>query len=198
MPLDNRLNFIVLAGPNGSGKSTFFARHLAKWNLPFVNPDEIAKELGLSDPAQAAFRAFREANVRRKQLLKDGRSFVTEGIRPDPELLREASALGFFTRVIFVCTEAPVINVRRVAFRVAHGGHHIEPKAVEARYHRALESLPEAAALADQLILFDNSVRLRPHRLIARFDHGRVASLRRDVPLWANKVFAQEFEAFRD
>ena len=54
MPLDTRLNFIVLAGPNGSGKSTFFARHLAKWNLPFVNPDEIAKELGLSDPAQAA------------------------------------------------------------------------------------------------------------------------------------------------
>ncbi len=192
-----RPELVVLAGPNGSGKSTFYAHRLAKWNLPFINPDEIAKELALSDPAQAAFRAFREAISRRSQLLSEGRSFATEGIRPDPGLLKEAAAQGYLTRVVFVCTEAPGLNVDRVAYRVTQGGHHVEPKAVEARYHRALESLPEAVALAQQLLLFDNSARFQRHRLIARFSNGRLASLRRDPPQWATRVFSQEFESFR-
>ena len=50
-------NLIFLAGPNGSGKSTFFDRRLAKWNLAFVNPDVIAKEIAPEDPSGAAFRA---------------------------------------------------------------------------------------------------------------------------------------------
>ena len=197
LPLDSRLNLVALVGPNGSGKSTFFRRFLAKWNLPFVNPDEIAKQLGLADPTQAAFRAFREATKRRNQLLADGRSFVTEGIRPDPGFLKEAAAKGWFTRVLFVCTNAPAINIDRVAYRVEHGGHHVDPKAVEARYYRSLESLPEAAAIASQLILFDNTARSQPHRFIARFQSGGLVSLRRNPPAWAIGVFAKEFEAFR-
>ena len=72
----------AIMGPNGSGKSTFYAHLLSKWKLPFINPDEIAKDLALSDPAQAAFRAFREATSRRNQLLSEGRSFVTEAFGP--------------------------------------------------------------------------------------------------------------------
>jgi len=39
----------ILAGPNGSGKSTLYRKLIGKYktlsNLPFVNPDDIAKEL---------------------------------------------------------------------------------------------------------------------------------------------------------
>lgn len=194
---ERRTELVVLAGPNGSGKSTVFQTFLAKWNLPFVNPDEIAKTLAPGDPNQVAFRAFREAMARRVQLLDARQSFVTEGIRPDPALLRDAAARGYFTRVVFVCMESPELNVRRVALRVSQGGHNIPSKTVEARYPRALESLPEAVRLADQLILVDNSVRLRAPRVVARFQSGRLVSLRRNPPAWAVGVFAKEFEEFR-
>ena len=81
---------MVLAGPNGSGKSTFFDRRLSKWNLPFVNPDVIAKEIAPQDPSGAALRASRIADDQRRQFLEGGISFVTEGIRPDAKLLRDA------------------------------------------------------------------------------------------------------------
>ena len=165
-------NLIVLAGPNGSGKSTFFDRHLAKWKLVFVNPDIIAKQIAPEDPSGAAFRATRIAEEQRRGFLESGQSFITEGIRPDLKLLIEAKDRGYFTRVVFVCLNSPEINVSRVVHRVSEGGHSVPLGAVVARYPRALNSLPEAAQIADQLLLVDNSERLRPHRFIARFDKG--------------------------
>ena len=190
-------NLIFLAGPNGSGKSTFFDRRLAKWNLTFVNPDLIAKEIDPADPSGAAFRANAITKAQRMRLLESGESFVTEGIRPDLKLIEEAKKRGYYTRVIFVCVKSPALNVTRVKLRVSEGGHSVPLGAVVARYPRALESLPEAAQIADQLLLVDNTERLRPHRLIARFDKGKVASLSASVPLWATRVFGKEFDQFR-
>ena len=87
-------NLIFLAGPNGSGKSTFFDRRLAKWNLTFVNPDLIAKEIDPADPSGAAFRANAITKAQRMRLLESGESFVTEGIRPDLKLIEEAKKRG--------------------------------------------------------------------------------------------------------
>ena len=188
---------MVLAGPNGSGKSTFFDRRLSKWNLPFVNPDVIAKEIAPQDPSGAALRASRIADDQRRQFLEGGISFVTEGIRPDAKLLRDAKDRGYFTRVIFVCLDSPDLNVSRVMLRVLQGGHSVPEDAIVARYDRSLKSLPEAAQIADQLLLFDNSNYLRPHRLIARFTQGKLATLRNIVPFWANSVFSKEFSQFR-
>ncbi len=188
---------MVLAGPNGSGKSTLFDRHLAKWGLPFVNPDIIAKEIAPLDPSGAALRAARIADDQRKKLLDQGIAFVTEGIRPDPKLLKEAKDRGYFTRVVFVCVHSPDLNVSRVALRVSQGGHSVPEDAIVARYDRALKSLPEAALVADQVLLVDNSVRLHRHRLVARFSYGKLVTLRNNVPPWAESVFATEFEQFR-
>ena len=124
---------MVLAGPNGSGKSTLFDRHLAKWNLRFVNPGTIAKEIAPLDPSAAALRAARIADDQRKDLLEQGISFVTEGIRPDPKLIKEAKDRGYFTRVVFVCVNSPDLNVARVALRVSLGGHSVPEDAIVAR-----------------------------------------------------------------
>ncbi len=190
-------NFVVLAGPNGSGKSTFFAQRLAKWKLPFINPDVIAKEIAPLDPSGAALRVSRIADSKRRELLAQGASFVTEGIRPDPKLVDEAKARGYFTRVVFVCVSSPNLNVLRVRLRILQGGHSVPEDAIVARYARALQSLPQMSQLADQLLLFDNSDPARPHRLIARFSHGRLVTLRNVIPSWANSVFAKEFAQFR-
>ena len=127
-------NLIFLAGPNGSGKSTFFDRPLAKWNLAFVNPDVIAKQIAPEDPSGATFRANAITKAQRIRLLESGESFVTEGIRPDLKLIEEAKKRGYYTRVIFVCVKSPTINVTRGKLRVSEGGHSVPLGAVVARY----------------------------------------------------------------
>lgn len=174
----------MLAGPNGSGKSTFFAKRLAKWNVPFVNPDVIAKEIAPQDPAGAALRAARIAEDQRRQFLDEHVSFITEGIRPDPKLLIDAKNRGYLTRVVFVCVESPDLNVSRVRLRVLQGGHSVPEDAIVARYDRSLKSLPEAVQIADQVLLFDNSNSYLPHRLIARFQQGNLTTLRNIIPTW--------------
>lgn len=155
MPIEQRpANLVVLAGPNGSGKTTFFERYLAKWNIPFINPDVIAKQMAPQDPAGIALRAARVAESE-ERFLTTGQSFINEGIRPDPNLLKEARERSFCTRVIFICVESPELNASRVIHGLAQGGHLVPLEATAARYDRALNSLAEAAQLADQLLLVD-------------------------------------------
>ena len=79
----------ILAGPNGSGKSTLYRKLIGKYKtlskLPFVNPDDIAKEIfgdflpnGSNESNQKMLRAGKEAIRRRKQFLHDGISFGFE------------------------------------------------------------------------------------------------------------------------
>lgn len=188
---------ILLCGPNGSGKSSLFERYLAKWGLHFVNPDVIAAKLSGDQSGDLAFRAAKIASRERQELIEAKKSFVTEGIRFDPDLIRLGHEHGYRVRCIFVCLESPDMNIGRVLHRVARGGHPIPLGAIAARYARALESAKLAQSLADQLFLVDNSRRERPHRLIARFNQGRLVSLRRTVPGWAQRTFQNEFDEYR-
>jgi predicted ABC-type ATPase len=80
---------------------------------------------------------------------------------------------------------------------VLKGGHSVPEDAIVARYHRSLKSLPEAVQIADQLLMFDNSSAVRTHRLIARFQQGKLVKLRDIIPAWAESVFGAEFSHFR-
>jgi predicted ABC-type ATPase len=104
---------------------------------------------------------------------------------------------GFFVRVIFVCVESPDMNIGRVLLRVAQGGHEVPLSAIPLRYERSLASIPGAVRIADQALLFDNSVRHQPHRLNASFKRGELVAARRAVPDWAQRVFGAEFDRFR-
>ncbi|MDQ2901866.1 MAG: hypothetical protein M3Y07_19015 [Acidobacteriota bacterium] len=196
-PAVDRPNLVILAGPNGSGKSTLFDLYIRKWSMPFVNRDVIAKGLNLENPDSAALRALRIAAVRQKEFFERRESFVTESIRPDPELIRGAQALGYKTRVIFICLQLPDLNVARVANRVSHGGHSVPVNAILKRYDRALAGLVETIPLVEQLLVFDNSIHKRAPRFLARFKNGELVSLRRNAPGWANRTFGPIFDDFR-
>ncbi|MCC5805797.1 MAG: AAA family ATPase [Opitutales bacterium] len=67
---------VMLAGPNGAGKSTFFARNLAETRLPYINADDISRDiLGDSRPA-AATKAARIAESLRQKMVEAGSSFI--------------------------------------------------------------------------------------------------------------------------
>ncbi|HRI49822.1 MAG TPA: hypothetical protein PLW65_06535 [Pseudomonadota bacterium] len=60
-------------------------------------------------------------------------------------------------RLVYVTTESPDINVKRVAVRVAKGGHDVPEDKIRKRWRESMDNLPWFAARADRLVVADNS-----------------------------------------
>jgi predicted ABC-type ATPase len=101
------------------------------------------------------------------------------------QLLEEARAAGFKVAVYFVATQSVDLNVRRVQQRVALGGHNVPNDKIRERYPRTLALLPAAIALADEVVLFDNSFG-KPAVIRPFFRRsGARVTLQPPVPNWA-------------
>jgi predicted ABC-type ATPase len=151
----------MIAGPNGSGKTTL-TDQLRRSGVDlgrYINPDEIAKTLTGSYRDRVR-EAQAIADRERAQCLETQESFSFETVMSHPskvELLGLAKAKGFKVAVYFVATESVDLNVGRVRQRVALGGHDVPENKIRERYPRTLAQLPAAIAMADEVVLFDNS-----------------------------------------
>ena len=88
----------LLAGGNGAGKSTFYHIRLAPLGIPFVNADQVAKELFPDAPEAHSYMAARVAAEMRETLLKQGRSFCFETVFSHVskiDFVAQAKALGY-------------------------------------------------------------------------------------------------------
>jgi len=122
----------ILAGPNGSGKSTLYRKLIGKYktlsNLPFVNPDDIAKEFfgdflpnGSNESNRKMLKAGKEAITRRKQFLHDGISFgfeTTFSGNSEKKLIDNALKQGYELYIVYIALSDPLLNVQRVRARV--------------------------------------------------------------------------------
>jgi predicted ABC-type ATPase len=193
---------VMIAGPNGSGKSTL-TRGLLAAGVDLgvhVNPDDIAATLSGSYDDRVS-DAQRIADRMRQECIRDRRSFSFETVMSHPSkiaVMHEARDAGFATRLYFVATEDPVVNVNRVAQRVSLGGPSVPKGKIVARYARTLALLPEAIRTVEAAVLFDNtshrsSVAPSAIRLVARFldpsDRG-VAELHPPTPDWVSRTVA--------
>jgi predicted ABC-type ATPase len=151
----------------------------------YINADDIAAKLRGSYVDRVR-RAQILAEEQRQACLADGCSFTFETVMSHPsklELMRQAKGLGYRIILYFVATDDPDLNIRRVAQRVALGGHDVPADRVLARYHRTLGLLAEASAIADETALFDNTQIVRPAnaatglRLVGRRVDGVVTIL---------------------
>jgi len=100
------------------------------------------------------------ADFIRHKLLSDGTSFTFETVMSSQdkvEFLCKAQKSGFRTYLYFVATEDPEINVSRVQYRVATGGHSVPKDKIISRYYRSLSLLSQAVACSDRAYVFDNS-----------------------------------------
>jgi predicted ABC-type ATPase len=96
----------------------------------------------------------------RHQLLSTGISFTFETVMSSPDkvlFLQKAQQAGFRTYLYFVATEDPEINIARVKYRVATGGHPVPEDKIRQRYTRSLALLDKAVTFADRAYIFDNS-----------------------------------------
>src|SRR6266511_3122754 len=122
-PLDARPIVVAVAGPNGAGKTTFYAAHLERVGLRFVNADDLARELEVD-----AYEAAEVAKQLREVLVTQGESFVFETVFSDPvgdklEFLRRASTRGYTVVLCFIGLDSPDLCDERVAMGVRSEEH---------------------------------------------------------------------------
>jgi len=162
----------VFGGANGSGKSTLIRSISPPGEL--VNADEFARLLDPYHPELAAIAAGRRVIERLGELIKGRQSFHWETTLSSHQALHfmsKARAADFQINLVFVLLEDPKLNVARVQSRVANGGHGVPKDVILRRYDKSLQRLPQAMALADGVIIYDNTHR-NDVRTLYRVDRG--------------------------
>ena len=155
-----RSRYTILGGPNGAGKSTTFAR-LKDWGYrsgTFLNPDDIAKELNVPEPARAV-AAGRETLRRSRAWMASRKSFVRESTLSSREVVRSAEAerdAGYQVTLIFVGLNKLSATKNRVRIRSRSGGHAIPVRDQERCFLRSFDNAPRVAAIADEAYFLDN------------------------------------------
>lgn len=123
----------------------------------------------------------------RQQLLKTKRSFSFETVMSDAnkiEFLKKGKRKGFTIYLYFFATEDPIININRVALRVAQQGHPVDASTIEKRYYKSLHNLKSAISVSDRAYLFDNSGEVSI--LFAEITNGKEVEIKdaENVPDW--------------
>ncbi len=161
---------VVIAGPMGAGKTTFYDAHL-KEAFPTLIPP-------ISHQREAA--------------LREQRSFAVEDLVVDTELLESARDAGYATKVVFISTEDPNLNVGRILVRMSHGGQAVPLNTIPESYEQSMKSLPEARKHADDVLVYDNTPDAKGHRLVARFSAGELIKTTPTPPDWLREVLGRE------
>ena len=161
-------HLFLLAGPNGAGKSTSAPRVLsgARRVDEFVNADVIQKEEGVSE-IEAGRRTLARlaALAAARSDIAFETTLASRGLLPR---IREMQSAGYLCHLIFCWLPSADMAVRRVARRVAAGGHAIPEDVIRRRYERGLENLFRKYLFAvDSWQLVDNTG-APPGRLIAQ------------------------------
>lgn len=145
---------ICICGPNGAGKSTLSRSIAVRENLLIIDPDQLAAE-GLSPIA-----AGKAASQMARLFLSKGISFVRESTLTahfDFALMAEAKQKGYTVELVYIQLASPELALKRIAARVARGGHDVPVNDVIRRFKRSLDNLPKAIELADRVKILENS-----------------------------------------
>lgn len=197
---------VVLAGVNGAGKSSVAGAAILDHGGAFYNPDATAREFRDSNPAltveQANAAAWELGRRGLEQALANGEFFALEttlGARTIPAMLRAGARQGAEVHVLYVGLASPEQHLRRVANRVAAGGHDIPEEKIRERFDTSRQHLIGLLPFLASLRVYDNSREANPNdgktptpMLLLHMTGGQVVShapLSR-IPSWAKPILA--------
>ena len=190
----SRKQLWLLAGGNGAGKTTFYRTQLQPLRMPFVNADDIAREVFPGQEIERSYEAARLAEEMRAQLLRAGQSFCAETVFSHPskiDFVAAARGLGYETILVFVHVSTVSLNQARVHQRVGEGGHAVPMDKIASRIPRTLKNIRRALPLFDEVRLLDNSSASRPFELIATVKNGVLIDAMDPLPAWAAELLGQ-------
>ena len=136
----------IIAGPNGAGKTTFIKRFAPRELalLDFINADEIARGLSPFAPERAQFEAGRLVLTRFRHFISEQRDFVLETTlsgKTYRRLFERAKAAGYSIQLDYLMLPTVEHSRRRVARRVASGGHNVPDGDLQRRFKVSLQNL---------------------------------------------------------
>jgi predicted ABC-type ATPase len=182
----------LVVGINGAGKTTFYEEFLRpRLDAEFVNADAIARARWGDAAVDHAYEAGKLAEIRRRELIAEKRSFIAETVFSHPsklDLVRDLIAAGYRVHLFYVHVPLKLAE-RRVATRVALGGHDVPAQKLRSRYPRVISGLLRAIPLVERAYLYDNSRGDRLHRHVMTFADGRLVRLVADPPRWVGQLF---------
>lgn len=155
---------LIIAGPNGAGKTTFARTYLAPLyrTVRFLNADHIAAGLSPFSPEMSAIRAGRIMLEEIDACVQKGLSFAVETTLSGKLYLRHIRAWraqGYTVTLFFLSLDSVEIAVKRVAERVAQGGHDIPENIICRRFYRGMNMFNSHYKDAvDAWALYDNSL----------------------------------------
>lgn len=173
---------MVVAGANGSGKSSFIEyillnlieKHIPNIDFEYVNADKWQLEQYgeyHNETDDDAISAQAWANQRRSELMREGKSFITETVfshESKVELIQAMCAANYQVILFHIFVNKPEIAVNRVKNRVAEGGHHVPKDKIINRYHRCNKLIAKASKLAcvSDTLVYDNTSPKNPFSLV--------------------------------
>ena len=161
--MSNKKQLYIIAGCNGAGKTTASFTILPEilGCKEFINADEIAKGLSPFQPESVAMQAGRIMLARMDELLQKGETFAFEttlATKSYKQKIEWAQANGYEVTLLFFWLDSPNMAKKRVAQRVAEGGHSIPSETIERRYYNGIANLFAIYIdMVDICYIFDNS-----------------------------------------
>lgn len=196
----------VLAGVNGAGKSSLGGAAIQASGAEFFNPDIAAARLREQQPGLSAEQANGLAWTLGRQglerALAEGLTYAFEttlGGASIARLLLEGARAGARVHVWYAGLATPELHLRRIAARVAAGGHDIPQAKVRERFDASRSNLVKLMPHLASLRLYDNSFEADPKLgrrpqpvLLLQTQAGRVIAHAplRSVPAWAKPLLA--------
>lgn len=181
----------ILVGGNGAGKSTFYQQRLKPLGLPFVNADNIAREVFPEEPERRSYEAAQIAERLRLDEIAKGKSFCFETVFSHPskiDFLAHAKAMGYTIYLVFIHVNDVALNKARISQRVQEGGHYVPEDKVESRIPRTLDNVKAAIPLCDYVKVIDNSSVSDPFVPVLTIKAGERIAHMNTLPLWAEPL----------
>ncbi|MDD4029491.1 MAG: zeta toxin family protein [Caldisericia bacterium] len=155
-------SFVIVAGPNGSGKTTFVKSHLSSIysQHQILNYDEIVKAKNISNPISIS--AGKELRKRFETCQSNLKSFIYETTLSDStdfliNSISEMQNANWEVILYFLWISSYEVSLKRVAQRVASGGHDVDKKHIIARYQRSVRNVIERyLPICNTVLCFDN------------------------------------------
>ncbi|MBP3506440.1 MAG: zeta toxin family protein [Lachnospiraceae bacterium] len=180
--------YILIAGVNGAGKSTLYQILDSLKDIKRINTDEIVRSFGNWRNAEDIIKASRIAVKEIKYAFDAGISLNQETTLCGSSIMKnieKAKALGYEIVLHYVGVESVEIAKKRIAYRVAHGGHGIPDVDVERRYTESFENLKRVIPICDLVVLYDNT---EAFNRFAVYKNGKIVTLSEDRPEWYIKL----------